>query len=302
MMMNYKFKIISYLFIFLLITSCDKAHEINTNFARSNQQSSSSQDPSEGGCDNVLSLLIDNKFTSSQKEIIDNMFKKYESIRFDSSYELYRTFFGGDSIDYLTNFLKKRIKYYKYQSEEELQEIYGPNASGIGASYSVEWLIPMCDSRVPVTKVEINGKTIKIDRPRHGVVFSGPYFFNSTVTPMERIALFTHEARHADCPVKPTNYSIACLLLMDPSQLDDNLKQCGFPHAKCSEQDNVMACEDIPWGSYAVTYIILKKFYHDCLSCTEVEKQLSNVAANSYANRFFVDPFSGTPNLSSFDE
>ncbi len=298
-----KFKIISSVFIFILITCCDKSSDINTNFARTNQSSSSSQKVGENDSeDNVLSLLLDNNFTSSQKELIDKMFEKYESIRFNSSYSLYRTFFGGDSIDYLTNFLKKRIKYYKYQSEEELQKIYGPNASGIGASYSVEWLIQMCDSRIPVSKVEINGKTINIDRPRHGVVFSGPYFFSSKVTSMERIALLTHEARHADCPVKPSNYNVACLLLMDSSQLDDNSKKCGFPHAKCSENDNVMACEDIPWGSYAVTYIILKKFYHDCTSCTEEERQVSNVAANGYANRFFVDPFSGTPDLSSFDE
>ena len=41
----------------------------------------------------------------------------------------------------------------------------------------------------------------------------------------------------------------------------------------------------------------------DCLSCTESEKQTANLSAKTYWNsRFYINPLSGTPNTSSFDE
>ena len=252
-----------------------------------------------------LTLMVDNGFTKQQKKSIKRMFDKYDNMKFGSDQALYRIFFGGDSIDALTKFINKRIKYFIPVPERELEKSFGSATKAIGAGYSLSWLAPVCDAMEGPPRVICNGRLIELKGSRHGVVVSGPAFFYDQTTDIEKISIIAHEARHADCPVKPGSYS-ACSLLLSPDLVDKEERRCGNIHAKCSSSDQARACENLSWGSYAVSYVVLKKIYQDCLNCSEKERQIALLLSNEYYKRFKVDDvkeiFEGTPDLSSYDE
>ena len=248
-----------------------------------------------------LAVMVDNSFTIDQKSIIKTMLDRYDGLQFSSNYEVYRRFFGGDSIQYLNQFINKRIKYFVPIEEEVLRKSFGNATDAIGAGYSLAWLAPVCNSEEETPYIVCNGRIIELNTSRHGVVVSGPAFFHQDTTDIERISVLAHEARHADCPEKPLSY-IACSLIAAPDLVDQEDRKCGYVHAKCSDKDEARACDNLTWGSYAVSFVVLGKFYLDCDTCSEQEKQVSNLLAKIYAKRFFNDPFEGTPDLKSYDE
>ena len=248
-----------------------------------------------------LNVVVDNSFLEYQKAIIKSMFEKYDSMVFSSEFELYRKFFGGDGREYLDNFMNQRLKYFVPIDERVLEDNFGDLTKAIGAGYATTWLNTICHPEQSVDYVICNGSYIKIDTPRHGVVIPGPAFFDSQTTDIERISVLAHESRHADCHQRPS-VSDACTLLVSPDILDIEEFRCGHVHAKCSNSDQARSCDNITWGSYAVSFAVLGKIYKDCLNCSEEDKQLALVLAKGYSKRFLADPFSGEPDLSSYDE
>ena len=260
---------------------------------------------SEVKSDNLI-VNVSNSFNSAQKSVVQVLFDKYDRMSFSSENELYRRFFGGDSINYLHDFINKRIKYFVPIDEKELEKSFGDATKAIGAGYSLMWMYPVCNPSVGIPRVLCNGKVIKLKSSRHGVVVSGPAFFNSSTTDVERRSILAHEARHADCPVEPDPY-MACYLIEDPdnSTVTKENKRCGYIHAKCNDNDSARACDDLSWGSYAVSYIVLEKIHQECLSCTEEERQVALLLSKEYDKRFLINKdkiFEGTPDLSSYDE
>ncbi len=109
---------------------------------------------------NLLSFItVDNNFTEEEKLTLVNMSKKYKSLKFGKKYSIYKKFFGGDSLEDLTKYLKKRIKYYIRFDEAELKKYYGDMWTRVGSTYEISWLgtiygvrvSPITISQLPIT-------------------------------------------------------------------------------------------------------------------------------------------------------
>ena len=184
--------IITFILVLSFIISCNLKH---ISLKQDPAKSSYSSTPSKEQNHDLLSFIVlDNNFKSYELRMINDMFSKYDSLQFGSNYEPFRRFFGGDSVEYLTDYLKKRIKYFVRHSEEELQQQYsGDGWKGIGAYYMHDWLQNIFDPYSQIIQTKINGKTVNIDRPRHGVITSGPAFFDTSIDVLERIGILTRQ-------------------------------------------------------------------------------------------------------------
>ncbi len=199
---------------------------------------------------------------------------------------LFSRIYGGTSATAIRNYLDARIRYYL--SQEELQALVvspshftndrwmsdGSNVFGaeMGAANigTALWLSGLVDG-VPVS-VTHAGQIINVDSARTGLMLIGPgyrYTLNvrgqTVVLPSAyREGILLHEARHSDCTGGITQDDLSVLRSSRSMRETDRrfqAKACGHLHTYCPlghEYEGLLACDDHPWGPYAVQYIFVR--------------------------------------------
>lgn len=148
-------------------------------------------------------------------------------------------------------------------------------------------------------------KNFPISSPRVGLIQLGQgYSLAKTpdtksskgveITFMDRLQTLVHEARHSDCTGGMERSRIENLKVgIETNVLDWVFKSsCGHPHTLCP-QGHIMAdlpaCDNKPWGSYAVELIFASKFAKQCTKCSEAEKQIALAAESESLSRIMLN-------------
>jgi hypothetical protein len=126
---------------------------------------------------------------------------------------------------------------------------------------------------------------LPFESTRTGLIELGPRYFeklnpelpNSKIptSRFERISFLIHEARHSDCTGGLSSQDLEKVMRGQP--IANRL--CGYEHILCPtghKYAGVGACEDIPWGSYAVETSFLAAVLVNCTNCSGIESQEIN--------------------------
>lgn len=182
-------------------------------------------------------------------------------------------------------------------------------AANIGTQF---WLSGLIDG-VPVTVYD-GDEAIPVNSSRVGLMLIGPGYRttesdadgNSIDVPIEaRQAILIHEARHSDCTGGITQSDVE-ILRNSSSSREANMRftnrACGHLHTFCrvgSKFEGILACDDRPWGAYAIQYIYLRATtnLYDRHSIARAYMEFS--AADAYSRLLTSDTLSGRPDMTS---
>jgi hypothetical protein len=210
-----------------------------------------------------------------------------------SNRNLFTAIFGGEDGPALRAYLDARIHYYFTPAEmasfssqpsdfvhkgwytsatPETGGVADTVNSALGAANigTQIWLNGLVDN-TPVT-IYAEGQTIAVADSRVGLMMIGPAYIgfihatdgNDYPVPSGfRQSILLHEARHSDCTGGIGQADLDILRQSPSAQWTDaNFKdrECGHLHTYCpsGEFKNKLACDDLPWGAYAVQYVYLQ--------------------------------------------
>lgn len=173
--------------------------------------------------------------------------------------------FGGTTGSDVKDYVDKRLHYYFSQEEfnaatftpsdvydsSEMSDSGEKNMTMLGLNMGVILWLRGLDRGVTVN-IRSAGQEIDVQSPRTGIMILGEGYAQAMQlqgkTPVSpqlfRQSILVHEARHSDCASKSTaGYST----------------KCGFLHVKCTRGElvGIVACDDQPWGAYAIDAIFL---------------------------------------------
>jgi hypothetical protein len=128
-------------------------------------------------------------------------------------------------------------------------------------------------------------------------------FLVPLIPAFERIFTMVHEARHSDCTGGlPTSDVLRVRNNQQPLQ-----RNCGHMHSVCPTGHPLagyFACDDLPWGAYAVHGVFASTVASQCTNCSNKEKAVSRAAAAEAFSRIeYLDDMLGgqwgDPDMSS---
>lgn len=182
----------------------------------------------------------------------------------------YSKIFGGTSSTDVARFINERVTHVfdnkqvmsfrvsargAPQQGFSLSEIYGDNAGNlgdtlVGVNHGVSlWQVSQ-QINLPFDVYAPN-EVIQVNSPRVGLIGVTRKFTTIDIAPGStiprpregRVGTLIHEGRHSDCQVSPTS------------------DFCGYSHMTCPSDHayaGLDACDNLPWGSYAVEAIYFR--------------------------------------------
>lgn len=190
-------------------------------------------------------------------------------------------------------------------------------AANLGTQY---WLQGLIDGNQVDVHLK-SGEVIPVRSPRVGLIIAGPGYKKQLTgrsgqafqLPLAfRQAMLIHEARHSDCAggIRRRDLSKA-RESKNYEQFIERFesKSCGFLHSVCAkgELEGVAACEEQPWGPYAVEALFIDSALGQFERDSEEWQQLNALAISTKSRLTFdysdlLDGKLGEPNLESSDQ
>jgi hypothetical protein len=253
------------------------------------------------------SIELESSFSALERDNIAEAFNLHATFNLDLSKlsdSSHYTAIFPDEPDSIGRFLDERINYISRLDADEGSRIIAVNMS------SVLWFKQL---RGDLDPISFNGRILTVDSSRFGRIELGMDFHDGT-SKVFRLSTLIHEARHSDCP-GGVNAADLQTIRTQPSDELFSLgrkimnKRCGFPHTTCSESRGfvlrgLVACEDQPWGPFALESIYAATIAKACTNCDEStlqEAQLMAIDAASRVEDFvsLMDGSRGLPDMSS---
>lgn len=148
---------------------------------------------------------------------------------------------------------------------------------------------------------QFGAESLPLESSRVGIVMLGPAY--SGLPAILRAGVLIHEARHSDCTGGLEEEDLKALA----EGAEPRSPACGHLHAVCPswhELSGIAACDDHPWGAYAVEALFLAELARRCVDCSESVRQIAYVEAASAWGRVrgaseLLSGRAGNPDMSS---
>jgi hypothetical protein len=161
------------------------------------------------------------------------------------------------------------------------------------------WLMQEA-ARPLLLSFHLDGASIPITSPRIGLFRLYPHYLTDFF--IENIAILIHEARHSDCTGGLDARALEALKSGDLSQPG----ACGHRHSICKTGDYIglPACDDHPWGAYAIQAVWLNAVANQCRNCRRSDEIMARALlldASSRISRYsaLIRGQMGPPDMSS---
>lgn len=200
--------------------------------------------------------------------------------------------FGGSSMVDVLRYIDRGVDYVSSDTVVERdQSNKGVLAANLGVNF---WRVIYNERNLgpykPILTKNINGRSIAFDSPAVNFIEIGPQYVNLAMPQVRRMGTMVHETRHSYCPELPTNnLEIKAFIEGRTKTVESSI--CNFAHALCPkghELEGRAACDNKPWGAYAVTAVFLEKIARDCVNCSEQDIQLALVSEKDTKTRVLI--------------
>ena len=242
-----------------------------------------------------------NSFSSDELQSLKEVQMRSRNFNIDAPNDgIFKKFFGSfagaNDREKLGTYMSTRIKYMVRQPGDN-----SGNSSTIAENKSANefaWFPALINKfiddgieksdKMNLSTFKINDTVVSITSPGFGYIGFTGMFFAKTRTDLDRIATLMHEARHSDCNQIPNPAQAKAFLV---SRDNTGWEKCTFGHAKCPvghDLEGSYACDNLPWGSYAVTLIIQNAIVNYCNACTDAEKTASIAREKDARSRILI--------------
>lgn len=238
--------------------------------------------------------------------------RELKNLKIKSTDARFNQIFGGGDADAVVRYMNERVKYIYYDTSDKISQETGVNAYNVDVNwwrsiYNDYLTAKGIGSGTPATifSVKVNGKEVKLDGPRRGLMGIGMGYMDMRNNPMIRLGTLVHEARHSDCTALPPFEDVKGFLYQD--NYDVKTPTCNHHHVNCPaghDLEGKPACDNHAWGAYSVAMVFGETVYHDCAECSEEDKQSALAKAMDSKTRVLVldsmlNGSLGSPNMNS---
>ncbi len=232
--------------------------------------------------------------------------------------EPFRYIFGGEGTAQIKKYLKRRVHFLlSVKNDPALAKQLADEGAGTAPTHGMTMAAnigPLMWYQVLASgqsqSYSLGGKTLEINSTRIGVIQLGPGYTKVAYAPfppetiaVNRMGILIHEARHSDCTGGFTAQDLAD---MSGGRRPQN-PACGHAHTKCPPGHiyaGLPACDNHPWGAYAIEAAFHFAVAKNCANCTQLQKQSAHafyLDAKSRVPQFndMMNGKMGPPNMSS---
>lgn len=260
-------------------------------------------------------ITFDNELTGRERQALVESSNAMASLTIDGSQiRRFTEVFGGSLSANVVNYFNERVNYaLSADTDLESRLVVAADASAARAleaqtvalnPSSVLWFISKVSEPEQDVQFLINNTPVDITSSRIGVMQFGDIF--SEIRTLEQVRTLVHEARHSDC----TGGVLASDLERFENRQPMVNHKCGHSHARCPDGplEGEFACDDHPWGAYAVDTIYSGAVALTCTNCSETDKQvaeamtLDGISRLTYDFNELLNGGFGAPDMSSSTE
>lgn len=257
-------------------------------------------------------IIFDNELTGRERQALEQSSNAMGNIDMNGSQiRRFTQIFGGSKSSDVVNYFEARVN-YALSANTSLEErlVVAADASATHAiegeivalnPSSVLWFISKISEPEQDVQFLINERPVDITSSRIGVMQFGAVF--ADIRTLEQVRTLVHEARHSDC----TGGVLASDLERFENRQPMVKHECGHSHVICPSGplEGEFACDEHPWGAYAVDTIYSGAVALTCTNCSETEKQvaeamtLDGISRLNYDFNELLDGEFGAPDMSS---
>ena len=251
----------------------------------------SSGGTSGGTSGGAARLTYDSELSKKEIRALDVSTQALADIEIDGrQIRRFSQIFGGNRSSNVVNYFETRVNYALSASTNLAdRQVFSARllAEGVVVASNPStslWYLTKVTEPV-VMKFEINNKLLTISSTRIGIMQFGAFVDFPTI---EQLNTLVHEARHSDCTGGALKSDIENYRNSQP--IENNL--CGHLHVKCPAGHpfaGEFACDDLPWGAYAIGAIYSGSIALECSSCTETQKVLAQAMTLDAISRLLYD-------------
>ena len=217
--------------------------------------------------------------------------------------------FGGTQSSDVVRFINERVHYIIPQSVDAFKRLRrkpaatSSHATVVALNMGTQLWLGALAAAEPAVQFQFADRWVDVTSSRVGIIQLGPGYGDKLAN-FVRMGTLIHEARHSDCTGGITRDEIAMLSRPGGS----SPATCGHEHVLCpddmKELVNKAACDDRPWGAYAVGWIYNLEVALNCVNCSASELQIAKVAALDSRSRLLditgmTSPDSPVPDMTS---
>jgi hypothetical protein len=239
-------------------------------------------------------IHLDPDLSSSESQKLGQDTGLMSSLEIDGSkIKYFSNVFGGNDAASVERYLSDRV-HWIVSSKKDLDRTVISLSNSLGATDSTPqvvatnigaaiWFSALV-SGDPAAGIQIGHDLVEIRSTRAGVIQLGDAYSSDLADPILRVSTLVHEARHSDCT---GGVSKKDLLLLRASK-DPTRKNCGHLHSDCPAGHpyaGYPACDDHPWGAYAVEADYMAAVAKSCLNCSTQDQKIATVVFADAASR-----------------
>jgi hypothetical protein len=234
-------------------------------------------------------IHLDPELSSSESQKVSHDTGMIGALEIDGSkIKYFSNIFGGNNAAGVERYLGDRVHWIVSSKKDLDQTVVSLShsstpqvvATNIGAAIWFSALV----SGEPAAGIQVGPDLIEIRSTRAGVIQLGDAYSSELADPLLRVSTLVHEARHSDCT---GGVSKRDLLLLKAGK-DPTHKDCGHLHADCPAGHpyaGYPACDDHPWGAYAVEADYMAAVAKSCSNCSTQDQKVATVVFADAASR-----------------
>lgn len=241
-------------------------------------------------------IHLDPELSSSEAQKVSQDTSMIQSLELDGSkVKYFSDIFSGTDAASVEHYLSERVHWIvsaKKDIDRTVVNLSSSLANGLETSNpqvvatnigAAIWFSAIASGN-PAAGMQIGQDLVEIHSTRAGVIQLGDAYSSDLADPLLRISTLVHEARHSDCTGGVSKQDLDLL----KAGKDPIRKDCGHLHADCPAGHpyaGYPACDDHPWGAYAVEADYMAAVAKYCLNCSAQDKKIATVVFADAASR-----------------
>lgn len=258
---------------------------------------------------------LDPELSSAESQKVSEDTALLRGLELDGSkVKYFSNIFGGNDAASVESYLEDRV-HWIVSSKKDLDQTVVPLSNAMGSTNSTPqvvatnigaaiWFSALVAGESSAG-LQIGQDLVEINSTRAGVIQLGDAYSSDLADPLLRVSTLVHEARHSDCTGGVSKQDLRLLRAgKDPTR-----KECGHLHADCPAGHpyaGYPACDDHPWGAYAVEADYMAAVAKTCLNCSARDQKVATVVFADAASRVLeldgmLSGQYGAPDMTSSD-
>jgi hypothetical protein len=261
-------------------------------------------------------IHLDPELSDAESQRLNQDRDLIRSLEIDGSkVKYFSNIFGGTDAASVVRYLEERVHWVVSSKKDLDQTIVSISersesasdskpqvvASNVGAAI---WFAALLTGE-SAAGIKIGSSLVEIRSTRAGVIQLGEAYSSDLASPLLRVSTLVHEARHSDCTGGVSKPDLQLL----KSGREPSRKECGHLHSDCPAGHayaGYPACDDHPWGAYAVEADYMAAVARSCPNCSAEDQKMALVVFADAASRVLdldglLEGKYGSPDMTSSD-